>query len=127
MPSKSRLFVFALAAAGLGAVALGYAAPQLGKAWQPNAEQRALAPTPAADARYAAADETQATNPRADNQGTRIETGRDVRVDVPHAAVRVDKDSGKVAVKAPGTDVKVDPDKGQVRVRAPYVNLDIRW
>ena len=45
----------------------------------------------------------------------------------PHTAVRVNKDSGKVAVRAPYTDVKVDPDKGQVRVRAPYVNLDIRW
>ena len=53
--------------------------------------------------------------------------GRNVRVDAPHTAVRVDKDSGKVAVRAPHTDVKVDPDKGQVRVRAPYVNLDIRW
>ena len=34
--SKSRLFVSALAVAGLGAVALGYAAPQFGKAWLPQ-------------------------------------------------------------------------------------------
>jgi hypothetical protein len=50
-----------------------------------------------------------------------------VRVDAPNTAVRVDKDTGKVAVRAPYTGVTVDPDRGRVRVRAPYVNLDVRW
>ena len=104
--SKSRLFVSALAVAGLGAVALGYAAPQLGKAWLPNADRSSLVQAPAAGPSPAVATEagTRTTVP-----GTQAETGPVVRVDAPHTAV------------------KVDPEKGQVRVRAPYVNLDIRW
>lgn len=64
---------------------------------------------------------------KADAPATRVETGRNVRVEAPHTTVNVDRDRGKVRVQAPHTDVKVDPDKGTVRVRAPYVNLDIRW
>ncbi|NJO33595.1 MAG: hypothetical protein HC869_11035 [Rhodospirillales bacterium] len=123
--SKSRLFASALAVAGLGAVALGYAAPQLGKAWLPLADRGSLvqaAPT-AGPAAVPVAD----AGTRVEASRTQVETGRDVRVDAPHTAVRVSKDSGKVAVRAPYTDVKVDPDKGRVRVRAPYVDLDIRW
>ena len=122
--SKSRLFVSALAVAGLGAVALGYAAPQLGKAWLPNADRGSLVQAPSAGPSQAVVAEAVT---RAEAPGPQAETGPVVQVDAPHTAVRVDKDSGKVAVRAPHTDVKVDPDKGQVRVRAPYVNLDIRW
>lgn len=122
MLSKSRLFASSLAIAALGAVGLGYAAPHLGKSWLPRAAQSAQTQpefTPVSPVAVAEA-------------GTRVDTpdgraNRDVRVNAPGTAVRVDKDSGKVAVRAPYTDVKVDPDKGQVRVRAPYVNLDIRW
>jgi len=120
--SKSRLFVSALAVAGLGAVALGYAAPQLGKAWLPSADRSSLVQAPSTSAAVV----TEAGT-RVDAPGTQAETGPVVRVDAPQTAVRVDKDSGKVAVRAPHADVKVDPDKGQVRVRAPYVDLDIRW
>lgn len=122
--SKSRLFVPALAVAGLGAVALGYAAPQLGKAWLTNADRSSLAQAPSTGPAPAVVTEA---GTRVDVPGRRAETGPVVRVDAPHTSVRVNKDSGKVAVRAPHTDVKVDTDKGQVRVRAPYVNLDIRW
>jgi hypothetical protein len=122
--SKSRLFVSALAVAGLGAVALGYAAPQLGKAWLPSADRSSLVQAPSAGPSAAVVTEA---GTRMDAPGTQAETGPVVRVDAPQTAVRVDKDSGKVAVRAPHADVKVDPDKGQVRVRAPYVDLDIRW
>jgi hypothetical protein len=122
--SKSRLFVSALAVAGLGAVALGYAAPQMTKAWLPNADRNSLVQAPSAGPSPAVVTEA---GTRAEVPGTQAETGPVVRVDAPRTAVRVDKDSGKVAVRAPHTDVKVDPEKGQVRVRAPYVNLDIRW
>jgi multidrug efflux pump subunit AcrA (membrane-fusion protein) len=125
--SKSRLFVSALAVAGLGAVALGYAAPQFAKTWRPHADRSALAQTAPADAVPVTVAEAGKGGVRVEAPGTQVEAGRDVRVDAPHTAVRVNKDSGKVAVRAPLTDVKVDPDKGQVRVRAPYVNLDIRW
>lgn len=122
--SKSRLFVSALAVAVLGAVALGYAAPQLGKAWLPHADRSSLAQAPSAGPSAAAVTEA---GTRVVAPATQPETGPVVRVDAPHTAVRVDKDSGKVAVRAPHADVKVDPEKGQVRVRAPYVDLDIRW
>ena len=122
--SKSRLFVSALAVAGLGAVALGYAAPQLGKAWLPNADRSSLVQAPSAGPSPAVVTEA---GTRVEAPATQSETGPVVRVDAPHTAVRVDKDSGKVAVRAPHADVKVDPEKGQVRVRAPYVDLDIRW
>lgn len=109
MLSKSRLFASALAVAGIGAVALGYSAPQLGKTWMAYGEHGALAQTVSGDA-------------------SRLEVAEArVRVDAPSTAVRVNKDSGKVAVRAPYTRVRVDPDRGQVRVRAPYVDLDIRW
>ena len=85
----------------------------------------------------AAAPEAAAPEPVANDGPTRIgvlgtgatvaNEGRDLKVDAPHAKVKVDKDAGKVWVQAPHTDVKVDPDNGRVRVRAPYVNLDIRW
>ena len=122
--SKSRLFVSVLAVAGLGAVALGYAAPQLGKAWLPNADRNSLVQAPSAGPSSAVVTEA---GTRVKVPAAQAETGPAVRVDAPQTAVRVDKDSGKVAVRAPHTDVKVDPEKGQVRVRAPYVNLDIRW
>ncbi len=122
--TKSRLFVSALAVAGLGAVALGYAAPQLGKAWWPNADRNALVQAPSAGPSSAVVTEA---GTRVKVPGSQAETGSVVHIDAPHTAVRVNKESGKVAVRAPYTDVKVDPDKGQVRVRAPYVNLDIRW
>lgn len=121
MLSKSRLFASALAIAGIGAVALGYSAPQLGKTWMPHG---VLAQTVSGDAsRLEVAD----ARVRVDPPRTQADAGPDVRVDAPSTAVRVDKDSGKVAVRAPYTRVRVDPDKGQVRVRAPYVDLDIRW
>lgn len=120
--SKSRLFALVLAVVGLGAVALGYAAPQFGKAWLPHADRSSTVQAPPTTG-PAVAD----AGTRVEAIGTQVATGRDVRVDAPHAAVRVNKDSGKVAVRAPYTDVKVDPDKGRVRVRAPYVDLDIRW
>lgn len=123
--SKSRLFASVLAVAGLGAVALGYAAPQLGKAWLPHAERSSTVQVPSTAGPSAVPVADAGT--RVEASRTQAETGRDVRVDAPHTAVRVNKDSGKVAVRAPYTDVKVDPDKGRVRVRAPYVDLDIRW
>ena len=122
--SMSRLFVSTLAVAGLGAVGPGYAAPHLGKAWLPNADRSPLVQAPSAGPSLAVVTEA---GTRVQVPGTQAETGPVVRVDAPGTAVRVNKDSGKVAVRAPYTDVKVDPDKGQVRVRAPYVNLDIRW
>ena len=121
MLSKSRLFASGLALAALGAVALGYAAPHLGRTSLPGSDQSALAQAPITVA------EAGKDAVRVEAPATRVETGRNVRVDAPHTAVRVNKDTGKVAVRAPHTDVKVDPQKGQVRVRAPYVNLDIRW
>ncbi len=124
--SKSRLFVSALAAAGLGAVVLGYAAPHVGNIWLPRVDKGALAQTAPSQAGPSAAAEAGKSQVRADQTSAEVRE-RDVRVDAPHTTVRVNKDSGKVAVSAPHTDVKVDPDKGQVRVRAPYVNLDIRW
>jgi len=126
--SKSRLVASGLAIAGLGAVALGYAAPHLGKA-DPSgsgAPSTFTQTAPAGISPIAVAD-TGKQSLQVDAPGTHVETGRNVRVDAPHAAVNVNRDSGKVAVRAPYTDVKVDPDKGQVRVRAPHVNLDIRW
>jgi hypothetical protein len=125
--SKSRLVASGFAIAGLGAVALGYAAPHLGGTWLSNADRKAFAQTAPADPSPIAVADTRNDSVRVAAPGTQVETGRDVRVDAPHTAVRVNKDSGKVAVRAPHTAVKVDPDKGQVRVRAPYVNLDIRW
>jgi hypothetical protein len=124
--SKSRLVASGLAIAGLGAVALGYAAPHLGGTWLSNADRKAFAQTAPADPSPIAVADTRNDSVRV-APGTQVATGRDVRVDAPHTAVRVNKDTGKVAVRAPHTAVKVDPDKGQVRVRAPYVNLDIRW
>jgi len=125
--SKSRLVVSGLAIAGLGAVALGYAAPYVGKTWLSSADRNAFAQTaPAAPSPIVVADKRN-DGVRVEAPGTQVDTERNVRVDAPHTAVRVNKDTGKVAVRAPHTDVKVDPDKGQVRVRAPYVNLDIRW
>ena len=44
--TKSRLFASALAVAGLGAVALGYAAPQFGKAWLPQADRSSIVQAP---------------------------------------------------------------------------------
>jgi hypothetical protein len=126
MLSKSRLFASGLAIAALGAVGLGYAAPHLGRAWLPGSDPSALAHAAPATSPMTVA-EAGKDAARVEAPGTQVEAGRDVRVDAPHTAVRVNKDSGKVAVRAPHTDVKVDPDKGQVRVRAPYVNLDIRW
>jgi hypothetical protein len=124
--SKSRLFVSVLAVAGLGAVALGYAAPHLGRTWLPGSDRSASAQAAPAASPVTVA-EAGKDAARVAAPGTQVDAGRNVRVDAPHTAVRVNKDSGKVAVRAPHTDVKVDPDKGQVRVRAPYVNLDIRW
>ena len=118
--SKSRLLIPGLALASLGAVALGYAAPQLGRAWLSDGSRttaHASAPVRVAG--------TEASVPPVAAPAPSLD--KLVRVDAPHAAVRVDKENGKVTVKAPYADVKVDPDKGQVRVRAPYVNLDIRW
>lgn len=120
--SKSRLF-----ASGLAIAALGYAAPYLGKTWMPSSDRSAFAQTAPADASRTTVAEVGNDVVRVEAPGTQVDTGRNVRVDAPHTAVRVDKDNGTVAVRAPHTDVKVDPDKGQVRVRAPYVNLDIRW
>jgi len=125
--SKSRLFASGLAIAALGVVALGYAAPYLGKTWMPSSDRSAFAQTAPADASRTTVAEAGKDVVRVEAPGTQVDTGRNVRVDAPHTAVRVDKDNGTVAVRAPHTDVKVDPDKGQVRVRAPYVNLDIRW
>jgi len=125
--SKSRLFASGLAVAALGAVALGYAAPHISQVWLPNTDRSAFAQTAPADPSPIAVADTRNDSVRVDAPGTQVATGRNVRVDAPHTAVRVNKDTGKVAVRAPHTDVKVDPDKGQVRVRAPYVNLDIRW
>jgi hypothetical protein len=119
--SKSRLIVSGLACAGLGAIALGYAAPQLGKTWSAGSNAQAVAQE---SAPVRIAERTETAPPPAAPAASRDSI---VRVDAPHTAVRVDKDSGKVAVRAPYTNVKVDPDRGQVRVRAPYVNLDIRW
>jgi hypothetical protein len=120
--SKSKLFASALAVTALGAVGLGYAAPHLGKTWLPNIGEMPVAAPSAiriADMRKGEV--------HVDPAGRQVDAGRNVSVDAPHTAVRVNKDSGKVAVQAPYTDVKVDPDKGRVRVRAPYVDLDIRW
>jgi hypothetical protein len=118
--SKSRLVISGLACAGLAAIALGYAAPQLGKTWTAGSPQ--VVAEKSADVQVA--DKTESAPPAAAPAAGRDST---VRVDAPHTAVRVDKENGKVAVRAPHTSVNVDPDKGQVRVRAPYVNLDIRW
>lgn len=126
--SKSRLFVSGFAFAGLaGAVALGYAAPQLGKAVLFSGGDQAIARTAPADTALVRVAEKQKDGVRVDVPSAQVDAGRNVRVDAPHTAVNVDKESGRVRVKAPHTDVKVDPDRGQVRVRAPYVNLDIRW
>jgi hypothetical protein len=124
--SKPRLIVSGLAVAGLGAVvALGYAAPQIGKTFLASGagNQGALIEA-APDGTQLVADRDAApeTTP-----GAKVDAGPDVRVEAPHTSVKVGKDSGKVAVTAPHTDVKVDPEKGRVQVRAPYVNLDIRW
>jgi hypothetical protein len=127
---KSRLLVSGLAVAGLaGAVALGYAAPHLGRSLlQGGAEQSTLVKSTApADSMRVRVAEKAKDGVRVDAPGTQVETGRNVRVQAPHADVNVDKERGKVQVRAPYTDVHVDPDRGQVRVRAPYVNLDIRW
>ena len=124
--SRSQLFASALAVAALGAIGLGYAPPHLGKTWLPNANPSAFAEVPAAPSAIRVAD-TRKSDIHVDVPGTQVDAGRNVTVDAPHTAVRVNKDSGKIAVRAPYTDVKVDPDKGRVRVRAPYVDLDIRW
>jgi hypothetical protein len=129
--SKSRLVASGLAVAALGAVALGYAMPHLGRTSLPNGGQSTVVAqaTPTADmpSPVTTVADTPTQNAQANGPDAHVETDRTVRVDAPHAAVRVDKDSGKVAVRAPYTDVRVDPDKGRVRVRAPYVDLDIRW
>lgn len=124
--SKSRLLFPGLAVAGLaGAVALGYAAPQLGRSLLPGGvQQGSLAAGPSDQTPLRVAETQKAT---VDAPATQVETGRDVRVQAPHTDVSVDKERGRVQVTAPHTNVHVDPDKGQVRVRAPYVNLDIRW
>jgi hypothetical protein len=125
--SKSRLLASGLAAAGLaGAVALGFAAPHLGRGLLPSGpEQTTLDGTaPAAPVLVAGkAKDTAEVEPPA----AQADAGRTVRVEAPSTSVNIDKERGNVRVKAPHTDVRVDPDKGQVRVRAPYVNLDIRW
>ena len=125
--SKSHLFASVLGVAALGAVGLGYAAPHLGKIWLPSAHPSAVAEVPAAAPSATRVADTRKGDVQVDAPGTHVDAGRNVSVDAPHTAVRVNKDSGKVAVRAPYTDVKVDPDKGRVRVRAPYVDLDIRW
>ena len=123
--SKSRLLMSGLAVAGLGAVALGYAAPHFGRAVLPDAERNALAEAaPVASSQSAA---NKQGDVKVDAPRTHVAGGDTVRVDAPHTAVAVNKESGRVAVRAPYADVKVDPDKGRVRVRAPYVDLDIRW
>jgi hypothetical protein len=122
----SKLAASGLALAGLAAaVALGFAAPHLGKAlFATSSGQHALVEAAQPDGMQLVADKGAA--PEA-TPATKADAGRNVVVDAPHTSVKVGKDSGKVAVKAPHTDVKVDPDKGRVQVRAPYVNLDIRW
>jgi hypothetical protein len=116
--SKLGFVASGLAAAGLAAaVALGYAAPHLGKL-----AGRGVQTPP--DAVQLVADEGAAP---VGTPGSKVDTDRNVLVEAPHTTVKVGKDSGKVAVTAPHTNVKVDPDKGRVQVRAPYVNLDIRW
>ena len=115
--TKSRLIASGLAMGGLcAAVALGYAAPHLGRSFlQPVA----LTAPPAAVMQVA---------DKHDAADVRVGAGkRSVKVSAPHTQVDVAKDNGNVAVNAPYTSVRVNPDKGQVRVRAPYVNLDIRW
>jgi hypothetical protein len=122
--SRSHLLGTGLAITGLAAaVALGYAAPHLGKSFMstragPNALASA-APSTAALERVADKRNVAPAAP--------ADTGRTVRVEAPGTSVRVGKDTGRVAVNAPHTNVAVDPDKGRVRVRAPYVDLDIRW
>ena len=126
--SKPRILALGLAVAGLGAaVALGYAAPQLGKSFFASGfgSRGALVDGARPDGLQLVAD--KGTGPQA-TPGAKVDAGGpNVRVDAPHTTVNVGKDTGKVAVTAPHTDVKVDPDKGRVQVRAPYVNLDIRW
>jgi hypothetical protein len=126
---NSRLFVCGLAVAGLaGAVALGYAAPNLARSVLPGAQQDTLVPATAHDGNASVRGAEQAKDGvRVEAPDTQVETGRNVRVQAPHTDVNVDKERGTVRVTAPHTNVHVDPDKGQVRVRAPYVNLDIRW
>jgi hypothetical protein len=124
--SKPRLVAFGLAVAGLaGAIALGYAAPHLGKTFfaSSGGNQGALE-VAQPEGKQLVAD--KGTTPEA-TPGAKTGPGRNVVVQAPHTSVKVGKDSGKVAVTAPHTNVKVDPDKGRVQVRAPYVNLDIRW
>ena len=125
--SKSRLIASGLAVAGLaGAVALGYAAPHLGKTFLASGGDQSVAvQSPQPDAVRLIADKGGAA-PGA-TPGAKVDTDRNVLVEAPHTTVKVGKDNDKVAVTAPHTNVKVDPDKGRVQVRAPYVNLDIRW
>jgi len=125
--SKPRLIASGLAVAGFGAVALGYAAPHFARTWLPNADGNAAAQTAGTDTSRTLAADGRSAGAKVGSPHTRVATGETVRVDAPHAAVDVNKDSGKVAVRAPYTNVNVDPDKGRVRVRAPYVDLDIRW
>jgi hypothetical protein len=126
--SKPRLIVSGLVVTGLaGAIALGYAAPHLGKSlFASSSSQRSLVETAPPKGVQLVTDKgaPPAAQPA---PGAKVEAGSNVHVEAPHTAVTVGKDSGKVAVTAPHTDVKVDPDKGRVQVRAPYVDLDIRW
>jgi hypothetical protein len=124
--ASSKLVASGLAAAGLAAaVALGFAAPHLGKTlFTGNGGQHALVEAAQPDGMQLVADKGAV---REATPAAKTDAGRNVVMDAPHTSVKVGKDTGKVAVKAPHTDVKVDPDKGRVQVRAPYVNLDIRW
>jgi len=125
--SKSRLLVSGLAVAGLaGVVALGYAAPHLGRGLLTGERQPGLEAGEAAAGPTLVADKQKdSAQPKA--QPPQGSSGRAVNVEAPSANVNVDKERGRVRVVAPHTDVRVDPDKGRVQVRAPYVNLDIRW
>lgn len=125
---KSRMLASGLVVAGVaGAVALGFAAPQLSKGLfsgrtdgAPLTDNKA---PPVSGPVFVAEAKDEA---RAKVQAPRGE-GSKVHVAAPSTSVDVDKERGKVRVTAPHTEVRVDPDKGRVQVRAPYVNLDIRW
>jgi hypothetical protein len=124
---KSRLLMTGLAVAGVAsAVAIGFAAPHLGRGPLTGEKQPGLEASEAVIGPTLVAEKQKDTaQPKA--QPPQGGSGREVNVDAPSANVNVDKESGRVRVTAPHTDVRVDPDKGRVQVRAPYVNLDIRW
>src|SRR5262245_10971758 len=82
--SKSRLLLSGLAVAGLGALALGYAAPQLSRSLLPRAEQSALVPaTTSADSAPVRVAAMPKDGARVDAPGAQVETGRNVRVQAP--------------------------------------------